>query len=211
MKILATALLAALGFAGAVHAAPVLLTNDAAPALNGSTVIDFEGAYTSSASAMTFNGVTLGSTSPLMLSSSYSGSFGTIGKSLQNGSGTSKPITIDFGTSGAAAFGFSWGAADEVWTLDLFDLSNSLIGSLNIAAQSVPHAGFIGADGGGLTIGSARLTLDPLRTNDWVFIDNLEYVAATATPGNQVPEPASAALLGLGLLGVAVSRKRKQS
>ncbi len=45
------------------------------------------------------------------------------------------------------------------------------------------------------------------RTNLWAF-DILNVNDATA-PGNDVPEPASFALIGLGLLGFAAARRRK--
>ena len=127
---------------------------------------------------------------------------GTSGRYLTNFY-TPGTLTFTF-TTAVSAVGFNWGAADQAWRMQVFDLDNVLLSTLNIAAQTAAsnYAGFIGASGNGSAIGSVKLT--SVGSTDWVMIDNLRTVAAN------VPEPGSLALAGLGLaLAIGASRRRK--
>lgn len=209
MKAIAS-LLAALTVAmvaATAQAAPTLITSNADPALNGSTTINFETAPLGAFTSQTIGGVNFSAGGgALYIENDYAGSFGTTGQYFAN-QDTLDPVTLSFGAGGVTAFGFSWGAADQPWTLDLFDLGNNLIGSLGIAAQLDPYIGFIGADGNGAIIGSARLTMNLVdQPYDYFLLDDLEFVAAS----NPVPEPMSLALVGLGLLAGGAARRRQR-
>lgn len=201
---------AVLGFflASGVSAAPTFITNPSDFSLTGSTLINFESELQGSFTSRTFgNAVTVASsgTNPFYVSSFYGGSFGTTGTYIETQS-TPDPINFGF-ASDVSAFGFSWGAADQPWTFDIFDSGNNLLASFNVPAQSGNYAGFIGVNGGGASIASARLTNHSSYGYDYVLIDNLQYVNDTAS-SSSVPEPTSIALLGLGLLGFAASRRK---
>lgn len=202
--ILSSALL--LSVCCAANAAPSLITNSADAALAGSTTLDFNAEAQGTFTTQIFGGaVTISSAGSLYVENTYANQYGATGNYVTNQQ-TPNPVTLTFGSS-VSAFGFNWGAADQPWTLDLFDTANNLIGTFGIPAQTDPFVGFIGANGGGLAIGSARLTSLSSYGYDYFLLDNLQYV--TGNGSNGIPEPTTAALLGFGMAALGMARRRK--
>lgn len=204
MKSLKKLLIAALFLTSATAASAVsLITSSVDPALNGSALVDFNAEVQGAFTSRTFGGfVTFSGNNPLFVESTYSGNYGASGNYVGSQSSDS-PFTISFAAP-VSAFGFSWGAADQPWLFDLYGVGGSLLGTLNIAAQSGNYVGFIGGTDNA-PISHVVLRDQSNYTYDYFILDNLRYVAA-----NEVPEPAPLAMLGLGLLGLLAARKRQK-
>lgn len=174
------------------------------PALAGGTVIGFESATPGVYTTLTIGNVSfVGVDDALRISSDYGGSYNTSGTHLNNGpydSTMAYSLRFNFG-SAVNAFAFNWGAADNLWLLSAFDASNNLLDSLVLTATSSSNSGeYFGLAAAGISY--ATLINQSGDAGDWVFIDNFTSSA------NQVPEPATVSLLGLGLLGLGAMRRR---
>jgi hypothetical protein len=191
---------------GSAFASPIIAGDD--PALVGAAVIDFnaetEAEFTSLtvASFVTFTGV-----NSLYVESTFADQYGMTGNYLSN-QFNGGAFTISFAKP-VSAFGFNWGAADQPWTMSLFGVNNTLLETIDIAAQIDPYAGLIG----GVNLsGITSVVFTDLSSYgfDYILLDNLQYVQANVV---EVPEPSSMLLLGLGLVAlvVAVRRKRKNN
>lgn len=139
-------------------------------------------------------GVTFG---PGRISSEYADNYNSTGSYYDNDQGNLQQISLAFDAP-VEAFAFNWGAADVIWTLDLFSGAN-LLASYQLTPTFASNAKeYFGFTGTGIT----SATFSHVG-GDWVFIDNLTYGAGA------VPEPASWAMMiiGFGLVGAA-SRRR---
>jgi hypothetical protein len=188
---------------GLVFASPINAGDD--PALVGSTVIDFNAEPEGEFASRTFgNFVTFSGVNPLYVESTFADQYGMVGSYLSN-QFNGGAFTISFAAP-VSAFGFNWGAADQPWTMSLFGANNTLLETINIAAQTDPFAGLIGGlNLSGIT--SVVFTDQSSYGFDYILLDNLQYVQANVV---DVPEPSSLLLLSLGLIGFVAVRRRQQ-
>lgn len=188
--------------AGAANATPITSAFDTA--LSGGTVITFDNLSNETVPTLVQGDVTISGGGPIRVESTYAGQYNTRGTAaLDNNGGATNLLTFTFATP-VSAFGFLWGAADDVWVLNAYDSSNTLIESYNVPTTHASNAGdFFGLSDPGIVYA----TLSDISGNDYVFVDNFTYVAGA---DQSVPEPASMALLGAGLFGMGMIRRRKQ-
>ncbi|WP_425038111.1 VPLPA-CTERM sorting domain-containing protein [Primorskyibacter sp. S187A] len=179
--------------------------------LGGSvTTIDFESATLGDAPSYSESGVTFtGVGADLTIGNAFAGSFNTTGQSLENGfDEVPDAFEIAFGTS-TSGFAFTWGASDNDWRMEVFDSSNSLIGSQIMGAvfssNDGNYFGWTGTDISSVILTDLKTTI---ASGDYVFIDDFVFGGSVTAP---VPLPAGLPLLALGLAGLGVLRARKSA
>jgi hypothetical protein len=126
-------------------------------------------------------------------SSAYGNSYGMGGGGVLNWSGSN--FTMTFNTD-ISAFGIWNGAQNYVWQYKAYDASGNLLETVNTSGACC------GPQFNGIAQAGIRSVVFVANGDVGVF-DNLYYTAG------QVPEPASIALLGIGLIGFAASRRKK--
>jgi hypothetical protein len=114
------------------------------------------------------------------------------------------------------SFFYTSSLAASVNVYDGLDGTGNLLGSLALTAQyndncnGDPYGDFCKWTAVGVSFSGVAKSIDFGGTANQVGFDDITIGSATAGDTGQVPEPASLALLGLGLAGLVASRRRKQ-
>jgi hypothetical protein len=182
-------------------------------ALTGGIQQGFDGAASGLYNSITIAGVTYsGIGAPLNIGSDYNGDYNTSGgQSIFNGFDyTPSVFRFDF-LSPVTAFAFNFGASNTSWLLQAFSAGGTLLDSLSIGQVVGSNAGDYFGLSTGSTIAYALLTENPSIGGDYVFIDRFTTNAVDGP--SAVPVPAALPLLaaGLGALGLAGRRKRRNA
>lgn len=219
--VMAGAAVIALGTGTSARAA--LLTTPTDSELLGSKVIDFETAPLGSFNSLTLGDVTFSTTSGRLayISDLYSGEWNAQGKSLQSSyenDVTFTALKIDFANP-VTAFGFNWGAPDELWSLTAFDSAGNVLDSQDLPVHGGGNDGhFFGIKNATAPISYATLVqksylgADIGEEVDYVLMDNFKYSSLSQPiPSQPVPEATSTlGVLAIGAFGAGSLLKRKQ-
>ncbi len=201
--------LGALLFLGtSVSAIASQITSSSDQALTGGTVVDFEAQSLGSFSSLTVGGVTFtpGGGTRGYITTDFAGQYNTTGaQNLQNtyNSGFTT-ITFSFANP-TSAFGFNFGASNEDWLLQAYGSGNNLLESYTLPQTWWSNSGdFFGLANSGISYATlTQLTHVNDSAQDWIILDNFTYKSSA-----QVPEPSTMLLLGSGLVGFGIYRKR---
>lgn len=207
------ALLASL-FISTSFAAPI--SSEVDSSLTGATLVDFESGPTGNSVSQSFGGLAVTALNSVYASSAsfsvdgdYAGGYNTRGQlHITNHGSEFQALRFDFSAS-TAAFGFLFGASDSSWVLQAFN-GSGLLESLTISPVFGSNAGdFFGLSNlAGATYALLTQNQDGYYASggvDYVFVDNFRFAQGS------VPEPASLALLGIGLAGVGAMRRKSRS
>ena len=189
---LAAAIVAVVVAHGPGTARAVLLSGVVDPstdaALAGGTVVDFETGPGGTFFAPVVTGpLTIsgsGAGGFFFIDSDFVGNFNTRGtRSLHNNSSGVQIFDFEF-FSLVDAFGFLWGAVDNIWLLEALSTGGSVIESHQLGRTGSSNSGdYFGIAAPDI----AGFRLSNTSSREFVFIDNVTFVSA-------VPEPSTLAL-----------------
>lgn len=182
-----------------------LTTDD--PALNGGLRIDFSSAPLGSFTSLDMGDVLFtasGGDGTGFITDSLGGSYNTEGRNLQNGTRGFLTLTLDFDFA-VDAFAFNFGASNEDWQLSAYDSANNLLDS-HILSQTWwdNDDEFFGIEFDGIASATlTQLTHINDQYTDHILLDNFTYVESTS-----IPEPSIIILMGVGLVGLGLARRK---